>query len=148
LSALFTAIKEIALAVDDPDAAARLYAAALGSEIDPVTEHGADGIGIRQTGVWVGDTRICFIEDMDGSGHVARWREKHGEGLYEICLRTSDLQRAMEEMKKAGMRFVSEEPIIQRDYPWRGETWSEVHIVFVHPASSHGLLIELQEWVK
>jgi hypothetical protein len=69
-------------------------------------------------------------------------------GLFDVCLRTNDLPAAMEHMSKHGFRFTDDSPHILEDYEWRGETYSEVRIAFVHPGSSHGTLIEVQQWVK
>jgi hypothetical protein len=54
----------------------------------------------------------------------------------------------MEHMRSHGIRFTDDTPHVLKDYEWRGETWSEVRVAFVHPGSSHGLLIEVQQWVK
>jgi hypothetical protein len=37
---------------------------------------------------------------------------------------------------------------VLKDYEWHGEVFSEVHVAFVHPGSSFGTLIELQQWIK
>jgi len=116
--------------------------------VDAKVSYPQEGIGIDMTGVWVGDLRIAFVEDTTGSGHVARSIERRGEGLFELCLRTTDLPAAMEHMKSQGIRFTDDTPHVLKDYEWRGETWSEVRVAFVHPASSHGVLIEVQQWVK
>jgi methylmalonyl-CoA epimerase len=150
MAELFTGINEIALAVDDIDEAAERLGQALQSKVDPVTTHDEHGIEMKQRGVWVGDTRVALISDAtaDGTGPVQRFLDKRGQGFYEICLQTSDIQAAIAHLKEHGMRFIDEEPRILRDYPWGNETFSEVHVVFVHPASSYGLLIELQQWIK
>jgi methylmalonyl-CoA/ethylmalonyl-CoA epimerase len=141
-------IQEIVIATRDVEKAAETYGKALDAEVDQRVEYPQDGIGIEMTGVWVEDFRIAFVGDTTGEGHVARSIEKRGEGLFELCLRTDDLAAAIAKMKAAGIRFSSEEPHILRDYEWRGEVFSEVHVVFVHPASSFGVQIELQEWRK
>src|SRR5262245_52043286 len=139
-------IHEIVIAVHDIDEAAKRYAAALDGTIDDVISYPQKGIEIDLGGIWVGDFRIAFAADNSGEGPVSRLLEKRGEGLSELCVQTDDLDAAMEKMKEAGFRFVSEEPQILRDYPWKDEVFSEVHVVFVHPASSNGVQIELQQW--
>jgi hypothetical protein len=51
-------------------------------------------------------------------------------------------------MKSTGVEFVSEEPYVLRDYRWKDETYSAVHIVFSRPSTTHGVLIELQQWFR
>lgn len=141
-------IQEVVIATKDVEQAAETYGKALDADVDSRVEYPQDGIGIEMTGVWVEDFRLAFVGDTTGSGHVARSIEKRGEGLFELCLRTNDLHAAMEKMKAAGIRFTTEEPHVLRDYEWRGEIFPEVHVAFVHPASSFGVQIELQEWKK
>jgi catechol 2,3-dioxygenase-like lactoylglutathione lyase family enzyme len=141
-------IQEVVIATRDADAAAARFGGALNADVDARVSYPQEGIGIDMTGVWVGDFRIAFVEDTTGDGHVARAIEHRGEGLFELCLRTDDLQAAMEHMSSHGLRFTDDSPHVLKDYEWRGEIWSEVHVAFVHPASSFGTLIELQQWVK
>jgi methylmalonyl-CoA/ethylmalonyl-CoA epimerase len=148
VSDLGFSIQEVVIATRDVDAAAEKFGKALGGEVDEHVSYPQDGIGIEMTGTWVGDFRLAFVGDTTGEGHVARSIDKRGEGLFELCLRTNDLKAAMEQMKAAGIEFTSEEPHILRDYEWKGEVFSEVHIAFVHPSSSFGTQIELQEWKK
>jgi methylmalonyl-CoA/ethylmalonyl-CoA epimerase len=141
-------IQEIVIASNDVEAAAKRFGDALGGPVDDRVSYPQAGIEIDMTGVWVGDFRIAFVQDSSGSGPVSRFLERRGEGLYELCLRTNDLEAAIRRMKAAGMSFTSEEPHVLKDYEWRGEVFSEVRIAFVHPASASGALIELQQWVK
>jgi methylmalonyl-CoA/ethylmalonyl-CoA epimerase len=141
-------IQEVVIATRDADAAAERFGKALNADVDARVSYPQDGIGIDMTGVWVGDFRMAFVEDTTGSGHVARSIEKRGEGLFELCLRTNDLPAAMEHMSSHGIRFTDDSPHVLKDYEWRGEIFSEVRVAFVHPASSFGTLIELQQWVK
>ena len=141
-------IQEVVVATNDAEAAAAKFGKALNADVDAKVSYPQEGIGIDMTGVWVGDFRIAFVQDTTGDGHVARSIERRGEGLFELCLRTNDLPAAMEQMKSNGLRFTDDSPHVLRDYEWRGEIWPEVHVAFVHPGSSHGVLIELQQWVK
>jgi methylmalonyl-CoA/ethylmalonyl-CoA epimerase len=141
-------IQEVVIATRDADAAAERFGKALSAPVDERVSYPQEGIGIDMTGVWVGDFRIAFVEDTTGSGHVSRSIDKRGEGLFELCLRTNDLPAAMEHMKANGIRFTDEEPHVLENYEWRGEIYKEVRVAFVHPASSFGTLIEVQQWVK
>lgn len=141
-------IQEIVIATADAEASAKRFGEALGAPIDDKVSYPQAGIEIDMTGVWVGDFRIAFVQDSSETGHVSRFLERRGEGPYEVCLRTDDLEAAMSQLKAAGMRFTSEEPHVLKDYEWRGEIFSEVRVVFVHPQSAAGTLIELQQWVK
>ena len=139
-------IQEIVIATDDVSGAAERWGASLGAPTDAPVSYPQAGIEIEMSGVWVGDFRLAFVSDASGQGPVSKFLSKRGEGLFELCLRTSDLAAAVERMKAGGMRFTSDEPHILRDYEWKGERFSEVHVMFVHPASANGTMIELQQW--
>jgi methylmalonyl-CoA/ethylmalonyl-CoA epimerase len=139
-------IQEIVIATDDVSGAAERWGASLGAPTDAPVSYPQAGIEIEMSGVWVGDFRLAFVSDASGQGPVSKFLSKRGEGLFELCLRTDDLAAAVEHMKAGGMRFTSDEPHILRDYEWKGERFSEVHVMFVHPASANGTMIELQQW--
>ncbi len=88
--------------------------------------------------------RVCFVPDWEAArlellepageaGPVARFLARRDEGLHHICLAVDDLQAEATRLEQAG--FV----LIDRT-PRRGHGgW----VVFVHPQSAHGVLIEL-----
>ena len=144
-------IREVTLAVNDIDAAARRLGGALQSpRIDEVVEFRAENLELAMGGVWIGDGdfHIALVHDASGRGPVGRFLEKRGEGIYELNVRTNDLPAAIAHMKAQGLGFVSETPHVLPDYEWYGETWSELRIVFVDPKTSHGVLIEVAEWIQ
>jgi methylmalonyl-CoA/ethylmalonyl-CoA epimerase len=73
---------------------------------------------------------------MDGAGPIANALEKRGPGIHHICFRSDNLQEDIERLKSKGYRFIDETP---RD----GAHGSRV--VFIHPKSTGGVLIELAE---
>lgn len=147
-SNLFTGMGEVVLAVRDVDAAALRLGEIFDSSVDAEVIRPEEGIELKMRGVWIGDERIAIVGDLTGTGPLARSVEKRGEGVHEICVRTSNLERAIAHFKEKGVRLVSETPHVLRNYEWRGEIFSEVKIVFIHPASCYGVVVEVQEWQK
>lgn len=141
-------VREITVAVTNLDEAGRRLAGAFDSKIDGVVDFPQSGLQLQMGGIWLGDFHVALVTAPLGEGPVGRFLERRGEGVYEVNVRTNDLTAAIEHMKRQGLRFVSEEPHILKDYDWDGEIFSELRIVFVDPATSHGVLIELAEWVK
>jgi methylmalonyl-CoA epimerase len=77
--------------------------------------------------------RIELLEAAGESSPVARFIEKRGPGLHHIALRVDDLPQAIERLKNEGARVLAE--------PRRG---AGGHLyVFLHPASTGGVLLEL-----
>ena len=84
-----------------------------------------------------GHIELLAATDPDNS--IARFLERHGEGLHHVCIYVDDIEQRLAEMKAAGMRLIDEKPRL-------GALGNR--IAFVHPESSHGVLIELEERTK
>ena len=84
----------------------------------------------------VGDSEIELLESTDPEGPIARFIEKNGEGIQHIAFKVENIEEAIEAMKAKGMRMIDEEP----RYGAGG-----AKIAFVHPKSSHRVLVELTQ---
>jgi catechol 2,3-dioxygenase-like lactoylglutathione lyase family enzyme len=148
MAGLRFSIREVTIAVSDIAAAAQRLGGALQAKVDDVVQFPEDGLELEMGGIWVGDFHLALVHDRSGRGPVGRFLKKRGEGVYELNVRTNDLPAAIEHMKSQGFRFVSETPHVLPNYDWNGDIYSELRIVFVDPASSHGVLIEVAEWIR
>ena len=81
-------------------------------------------------------TRIELVAPLDGEGPIASSLEKRGPGIHHLCFRTDDIDGDMKRLREKGYRFTSEAP-----RPGAHGT----RVVFVHPKSTGGVLIELAE---
>ena len=127
-------IDHIGIAVRSIDATLALYQDALGVDAGErvVVEHEKVEVAMLA----VGGPRLELLEATSGDSVIAKFIEKRGEGLHHIALRVPDLAAAVERIKARGARLVKDQ--IQRgaeDYKY----------VFVHPASTGGVLLELIE---
>ncbi len=127
-------IHHIAIVVRDLDAALALYRDALGLEMTERREEPAEGVEIAF--LPTGEGEIELLCPMDAESGVARFLEKHGEGLHHVCLAVEDVEAAMERLREAGAQLLSEEPRVNEH---------GIRYVFVHPKSTHGVLLELYE---
>ncbi|MBL7052976.1 MAG: methylmalonyl-CoA epimerase [Candidatus Marinimicrobia bacterium] len=84
----------------------------------------------------LGDTTIEWMEPTDETSPIAKFLEKRGEGIHHICLEVEDLNDALERCRQNGIRLIDEEPRLGAE----GDK-----IAFLHPKSTHGVLIELLE---
>lgn len=82
----------------------------------------------------IGESRIELLEATMADSVIGKFVEKKGEGLHHIAVHVPDLARAVETLKAAGTRLVSEEIKIGAG----GHAY-----VFVHPSSAGGVLVEL-----
>src|SRR5579884_2737531 len=81
----------------------------------------------------VGETRIELLQATDPDSTIAKFLAKRGPGLHHIALRVDDLTAAVERLKATGARLLNE--------PRQGAGGHTY--VFVHPASTSGVLLEL-----
>ena len=80
-----------------------------------------------------GDSRIELLEPSAPDSPISRFLEKRGGGLHHVALRVPDLAAAVERLRASGARLLNE------PRPGAGG-----HLyVFVHPASTGGVLLEL-----
>jgi methylmalonyl-CoA/ethylmalonyl-CoA epimerase len=84
----------------------------------------------------VGDSEVELLESTAPDGPIAKYLEKRGEGIQHIAFRVDNLDQALAELKDKGIRLIDEKPR-------RGAGGAK--IAFLHPKSTHGVLIELSE---
>ena len=84
----------------------------------------------------VGDSEVELLESTAPDGPIAKYLEKRGEGIQHIAFRVENLEEALAELKKKGIRLIDEKPR-------KGAGGAK--IAFLHPKSTHGVLIELSE---
>jgi methylmalonyl-CoA epimerase len=89
---------------------------------------------VRVAMIPVGESRIELLEGTGPDSVIAKFIEKRGEGLHHVALHVPDINRAVEQLKATGTRFVSEEIKIGAG----GHLY-----VFIHPSSTGGVLLEL-----
>ncbi len=84
----------------------------------------------------VGQTKIELLESTDPEGPVGKFIEKKGEGIHHIAFAVNGLEQALEEVKEGGIRLIDEKPRMGAE---------GLHIAFLHPKSTFGVLTELCE---
>jgi methylmalonyl-CoA/ethylmalonyl-CoA epimerase len=129
-------LDHIGIAVADLDAALRFYRDALGLEIEAPEE--VQSQRVRAHFIPAGEAALELLEATAPDSPIARYLEKRGPGLHHITLRVDDLEAALARLKARGVKLIDERP---RD----GAHGSLV--AFIHPASTHGVLVELKQAV-
>ena len=84
----------------------------------------------------VGDSEVELLESTAPDGPVAKYIEKKGEGIQHIAFRVENIEEALSELKEKGIRLIDETPR-------KGAGGAK--IAFLHPKSTHGVLVELCE---
>ena len=131
-------IHYIAIAVHDLDTALAFYQDGLGLEMTERREVPEEGVEIAflPTGQAHGCGEIELLQPLGAESGVARFLEKRGEGLHHICLGVTDIEAAVERLRAAGARMLSDEPRVNKH---------GTRYIFIHPRAAHGVLLELYQ---
>ena len=127
-------IDHIAIAVSSMDAALATFRTLVG--LEPERTETSDSDKVTEARLPVGSTPLQLLEPTDEESTVARFIERRGEGLHHIAIRVPDIEAALDRLKRAGAELIDAEPR-------RGGGGHRV--AFVHPKTTHGILIELVE---
>src|SRR5690242_2234898 len=124
-------LDHLGIAVRSLDQALQFYEAQLGLHVamrQPVVQE-----KVNVAMLPLGEPRIELLEPTEPDSVIAKFIEKRGEGLHHVALKVPDLSNAVERLRSAGARIMND------PRPGAGG-----HLyVFVHPASTGGILLEL-----
>jgi methylmalonyl-CoA epimerase len=124
-------LDHVGLVVQNTDETLSLLSKLFGFEIaESRTEPEA---GFKSTLVSKAEVTVELIEPVGAQGMIQRFVEKRGGGLHHISIQVSDLEEEMVRLRALGVQFSSDEPA----------SVSGTKVVFIHPRSTNGLLIEL-----
>ena len=127
-------LDHVAIAVKDLDQAVALYRDVLGLELAEIEEVPEQQVRTAIFGHGMG--RIELISPTVSDSGVAKFLAKRGEGLHHICIEVDDLEAAIAALKSRGAPMIDETP-----KPGAGGA----KVAFIHPKSSHGVLVELRQ---
>ena len=125
-------IDHIGIAVKSLTEAAAIYENALGLKVSAYDQ--VDEQGVRVAMLNIGESRIELLEPTGPESPIEKFMTKRGEGIHHIAITVDDIDKALKQLKAAGVRLVDNEPR-------RGA--HNTRIAFVHPSSTHGVLLEL-----
>jgi len=125
-------IDHIGVAVEDLDAALKLYAETLGMPVvhrETVSEQGVEAVLLD-----VGENHVELLAPLGPDTPVGKFLAKKGPGLHHVAYQVSDIEAVLASLKAAGTRLIDETPRV-------GIRNSRV--AFVHPASTGSVLTEI-----
>ena len=125
-------IDHIGIAVKSLAEAVKVYENAIGLKVSGYDQ--VDDQGVRVAMLDIGESRIELLEPTGPGSPIEKFMTKRGEGIHHIAVVVDDIEKALERMKVAGFRLVDSVP-----RPGAHNT----RTAFVHPSSTHGVLLEL-----
>lgn len=90
--------------------------------------------GVTTSFYHVGSQKIELLEATNDESPISKFIAKKGEGIHHIAFGVDDIYAEIERLKSAGFIFISEEPKDGADNKL---------VVFLHPKSTNGVLVEL-----
>ena len=90
--------------------------------------------GVKTAFYKVGEHKIELLEATTLESPITKFIEKRGEGIHHIAFEVDNLEAEIKRLKKEGFEIINENP---------KEGADNKRVVFLHPKSTQGVLIEL-----
>ena len=125
-------IEHLGIAVKSLETSDHLFARLLGKE--NYKKESVESEGVTTSFYELGDSKIELLEATNPDSPIAKFIDKKGEGIHHIAFGVDNIFDEIERLKKEGFQFISEEPKDGADNKL---------VVFLHPKSTNGVLVEL-----
>ena len=125
-------VEHLGIAVKNIDSSNKLFAKLLGKQ-HYKTEL-VESESLITSFFKIGDQKIELLQSTDERGPIAKFIEKRKEGVHHLALHVDSIVEEVKRLKKEGFEFISETPKKGAD---------NKIIVFLHPKTTNGVLIEL-----
>jgi methylmalonyl-CoA/ethylmalonyl-CoA epimerase len=130
-------IEHIGIAVKDINAAEAIYEKLLNTPSykreEVASEH------VLTSFFMSGPNKIELLVATDENSAIHKYIEKKGEGIHHIAFAVDDIYAEMERLRSEGFVLLNEQPKKGADNKL---------VCFVHPKSSHGVLVELCQEIQ
>jgi methylmalonyl-CoA/ethylmalonyl-CoA epimerase len=127
-------IDHIGIAVGDLGASLAFFRDALGLELDAPED--VPSQRVRAYFLPAGEAAIELVEPTADDSPIAKFVAKRGPGIHHVALRVDDIVAALAELKGKGVKLIDETPRPGAHHSL---------VAFIHPASTHGVLVELKQ---
>lgn len=125
-------IEHIGIAVKSLENSNGLFSKLFGKEHYKVES--VEREGVSTSFFMMGETKIELLEATNPDSAIAKFIEKRGEGVHHIAYAVDDIYAEMHRLEEAGFQLLNKEPLPGADNKL---------IVFLHPKSTNGVLVEL-----
>ena len=126
-------LDHVGIAVPDPEPYITLFRELFGLATGDPEDVGRHRVRFVETG----GTTLELVESLEADSPVAKFlAQRGGGGLHHLCFVVEDIDAALSALVANKVRLIDEQPR-------QGAHGSR--IAFLHPSSTHGLLIELKE---
>ena len=125
-------IEHVALAVKNSDSPSNLFGSLLG-----IKHTSSEEITDQKVNTHIFDTTKGKIELLDAfsdDSPISKFLENRGEGIHHIAFKVDKIEPALDHLKNNGIKLIDETPRVGAE---------GLLVAFLHPKSTHGVLVEL-----
>ena len=125
-------IEHIGIAVKNIESSNHLFAKLFGKA--HYKTEAVESEGVKTSFFEVGPNKIELLEATNPKSPIAKFIEKKGEGIHHIAFDVDDIEKEVK-------RLVNEGFVVLNETPKKGA--DNKLVVFLHPKTTNGVLIEL-----
>ncbi len=125
-------LEHIGIAVKSLGVSDELFAKLLGKE--SYKKETVEREGVVTSFYETGESKIELLEASNPESPISKFIDKKGEGIHHLAFGVENIMEEVKRLKKEGFQFISEEP---------KEGADNKLVVFLHPKSTNGVLVEL-----
>ena len=131
---MFGLIDHVGIAVEDLDAALALYEGSFAMPLahrETVSEQGVEAVLLD-----VGSCHVELLSPLGPDTPVGKFLARSGPGLHHVAYRVDDIDAALAELERQGVRMIDTEP---------RTGIRNSRVAFCHPKSTGSVLTEIVE---
>lgn len=133
--AKITKINHVAVVVSDIDESLKFWRDALGIELHHLEDVASEGVAVAF--LPTGESEVELLKPtLEGTG-VSKFLAEKGPGMHHLCFEVDDIDEMIHSLKEKGVRLLGETP---KELPGR-------KMIFIHPKSAGGVLVELYQLI-
>ncbi len=125
-------IEHLGIAVKDLEKSKLLFSKLLGNQSYKTEE--VESEGVKTEFFMIGESKIELLEATKDDSAIAKYLEKKSEGIHHIAFAVDNIEEEMKRLKAEGFEILNETPKKGADNKL---------VVFLHPKSTNGVLVEL-----
>lgn len=130
-------IEHIGIAVKDLGISNELFEKLLGKPA--YKEESVASEGVKTSFFEIGESKIELVGSEKNDSAIEKYLEKNREGIHHLAFSVENLEEEILRLKNQGFIFINETPKIGAD---------NKKVVFLHPKSTNGVLVELCADIK
>lgn len=130
-------IEHLGIAVKDINKANEVFTKLLGTK--SYKQETVESEAVTTSFFEIGESKIELLQATNESSAISKYLDKNREGIHHIAFDVEDINAEINRLKKEGFIFIN-------DTPKKGA--DNKLVVFIHPKSANGILVELCQEIR